>query len=221
MTQREKIVEHVSQMVQSLGIKSVRMDDVANSLGISKRTLYEMFGDKEELLYESIMYRIELFHRDIARKAAGCDNMLEILLISVRELNSSVGADGDTGRRMMINLKRFYPNVFERVQRSHGEQAVAGLKTALDKCRADGYLDPNLDIELITQLFVTVIGTIMGGNDIVLPEGVTRMEACTVMMINFLRGLCSVEGLQVMDEILKREGSCRIAGKENLAKTDK
>lgn len=221
MTQREKIVGHVSQMVSSLGIKSVRMDDVANSLGMSKRTLYEMFGDKEELLYESIMYRIDMFHRDIARKTAGCDNMLEILLISVRELNGSLGLWTETERRMMINLKRFYPNVFEKVQRNHGEQSVAGLKYALDKCRDDGYLDPNLDIELITQLFVIVMGTLMGGNDIVLPEGVTRMEACSVMMINFLRGLCSVKGLQVMDEILKREGSCRIAGKENLAKTDK
>ena len=39
MTQREKVVEHVSQMIMALGVKSVRMDDVAGSLGMSKRTL--------------------------------------------------------------------------------------------------------------------------------------------------------------------------------------
>ena len=56
MTQREKVVEHVSQMIMALGVKSVRMDDVAGSLGMSKRTLYEMFGDKEELLYQCMVH---------------------------------------------------------------------------------------------------------------------------------------------------------------------
>ena len=100
MTQREKIVEHVSQMLSSFGIKSVRMDDVANSLGMSKRTLYEMFGDKEELLYESMMYRVDKFHRETAEKTAGCGNMLEVLLTSVRELNGKA-VWHDTGRRLM------------------------------------------------------------------------------------------------------------------------
>ena len=59
MTQRVNIIKHVSQMILSLGVKSVRMDDVAGELGMSKRTLYEMFGDKEELLYESLAYLID------------------------------------------------------------------------------------------------------------------------------------------------------------------
>ena len=59
MTQREKIVDRVSQMIKAVGVKSVRMDDVASDLGMSKRTLYEMFGDKEELIYESAKYHSE------------------------------------------------------------------------------------------------------------------------------------------------------------------
>ena len=51
MTQRDYIIDRATQMFVSQGIKSVRMDDIAQSLGVSKRTLYEMFGDKEELIY--------------------------------------------------------------------------------------------------------------------------------------------------------------------------
>ena len=204
MTQREKIVEHVSQMLSSLGIKSVRMDDVANSLGMSKRTLYEMFGDKEELLYESMMYRVDKFHREAAEKTAGCRNMLEVLLMSVRGLNGT-GAWHETEKRLMTNLKKFYPNVFDKVQRDHAERGMKGLQSALDKCRADGYLDPNADIELLTRLFFLTMGTIMCGDGIVLPEGVTREAACSLLIVNFLRGLSSVKGMQVIDEILARE----------------
>lgn len=51
MTQEERIVDRAMQMFVAQGIKSVRMDDIARTLGVSKRTLYELFGDKEHLLY--------------------------------------------------------------------------------------------------------------------------------------------------------------------------
>ena len=65
MTQKEKVIAHVAQMVLTLGVKSVRMDDVAQSLGMSKRTLYEMFGDKEELIFESVKYHSERRAKEI------------------------------------------------------------------------------------------------------------------------------------------------------------
>lgn len=51
MDQKERIIEQAMQMFVTQGIKSVRMDDIAQQLGVSKRTLYELFGDKEGLLY--------------------------------------------------------------------------------------------------------------------------------------------------------------------------
>ena len=49
MDQKERIIEQAMHMFVSQGIKSVRMDDIAQQLGVSKRTLYELFGDKEGL----------------------------------------------------------------------------------------------------------------------------------------------------------------------------
>jgi hypothetical protein len=75
----------------------------------------------------------------------------------------------------------------------------------LDKCRAEGYLDENADIELMAQLFLINAGVLMSEDRVVLPEGVTRDKAFSVLIINFLRGLASVEGLRKIDEILARE----------------
>lgn len=204
MTQREKIVDHVSQMILSLGVKSVRMDDVANSLGMSKRTLYEMFADKEELLFESIVYLMECRQQNLSEQVRGCDNMLEVLLYSVR-IFTSTGHIDDTAKRLTTNLRKFYPTVLERVQRVHTEKGLAGLQYALDRCLAEGYLDPNVDVELMAQLFFSSTGIFMTDNNVVLPEGITRDEAFGAMVVNFLRGLSTVKGLQVIDDILARE----------------
>ena len=204
MTQQEKIVDHVSQMILSLGVKSVRMDDVANSLGMSKRTLYELFGDKEELLSQSIVHMMERRCKNISEQVRDCDNMLEVLMKSIKIFTNS-GQVSDMEKRLTANLKKFYPAVYEKVQRVHSEWGVQGLQYALDRCLAEGYLDPSVDVELMARLFFTSTGVLMSDNDVILPEGVSREEAFGAMVVNFLRGLSTVKGLQIIDEMLARE----------------
>ena len=67
MDQKERIVAQAMQMFVSQGIKAVRMDDIAQQLGVSKRTLYELFGDKESLLYLAM----EHFFREQASRTSG------------------------------------------------------------------------------------------------------------------------------------------------------
>lgn len=204
MTQQEKVVAHVSQMIKTLGVKSVRMDDVAASLGMSKRTLYEMFGDKEELLCQSIMHLLRTRQRSISEQVTDCENMLEVLLKSVRLLGGNGRVD-DIDKRLAANLKKFYPNVFAKVKREHTEQGVAGMQYALDKCREEGYLDPHVDVELMARLFISTSGTLLSEDNIVIPDEVSRQEAFGAMVVNFLRGLSTVKGVQVIDELLARE----------------
>lgn len=204
MTQRERVIEHVSNVIVTLGIKSVRMDDVANEMGMSKRTLYEMFGDKEELLYEGIIRYLDNRYEELSMRAKQLNNMLEILLESVRGLCNN-GMSGDVECRLTANLKRFYPVVHERVQRYHSDRGLKGLQYALDKCREEGYLDEHVDIELMARLFLTTAGMLISDMNIVLPDNISRQEAFGAMVVNFLRGLASQKGLQIIDEILARE----------------
>ena len=204
MTQQEKVVAHVSQMIKTLGVKSVRMDDVAAGMGMSKRTLYEMFGDKEELLCQSIIHLLRTRQRSISEQVTDCENMLEVLLKSVRLLGGN-GQVGDMDKRLAVNLKKFYPNVYDKVKREHTEQGVAGMQYALDKCREEGYLDPHVDVELMARLFISTSGTLLSEDNIVIPDKVSREEAFGAMVVNFLRGLSTVKGVQVIDELLARE----------------
>ena len=204
MTHQEKIVEHVSQMVLSMGVKSVRMDDVASSLGMSKRTLYELFSDKEELLYQSVVYVMVKRTKQLFAQVKECDNMLETLLTGLR-IFTGVGHIDDKEKRLAFNLKKFYPNVYERLQRFQSESSLAGLQYALDRCLEEGYIDPVVDVELMARLFFSSTAIYMYDMNITLPEYVSREEAFGAMVINFLRGLATVKGLQVIDEILARE----------------
>ena len=108
-------------------------------------------------------------------------------------------------KRLAFNLKKFYPNVYERVKREHTEQGIADLQYALDKCMEEGYLDPTVDVELMARLFLSTSGTLLSEDNIVIPDEVSREEAIGAMTVNFLRGLSTVKGVQVIDELLARE----------------
>ena len=201
-TQREKIVDHVWQMIITMGIKAVRMDDVANVMGMSKRTLYEMFGDKEELLYESIVHHREKMHRVLKERADVCDNVLEMVLTCFLEIFSRWDM---SEWRLMNNMKKFYPKIYERVTKTFTEQGLAGLKSILIESRKEGYLADNVDIELVTMVFFQTSGMLMREYNIMLPEGVTREDAYGCMAVNFLRGVSSLKGIKIIDEILSRD----------------
>lgn len=189
-------------MIITMGIKSVRMDDVANVMGMSKRTLYEMFGDKEELLYESIIHHREKMHRVLKERAEACDNALEMVLTCFLEIFSRWD---ESEWRLMNNMKKFYPKIYERVSKTFTEQGLAGLKSILIECRKEGYLARNVDIELVTMVFFQTSGMLMREYNIMLPEGVTREDAYGCMAVNFLRGVSSIKGIEMIDAILARD----------------
>lgn len=59
MTPQERIVEQALRLFVTQGIKSVRMEDLARLAGVSKRVLYDMFEDKEDLLYRVMLRYFE------------------------------------------------------------------------------------------------------------------------------------------------------------------
>ena len=107
-------MDQVMAMFIAQGIKSVRMDDIARQLSISKRTLYEMFGDKEELLYQCIVRHAKSTEQERAKRFKQADNYLEVMLICLREM-----ADKATvANRIRENLRKFYPKVAEKTRTS-------------------------------------------------------------------------------------------------------
>ena len=56
MDYRQRITEEAANMFRTYGIRAVTMDMLANRLGISKRTIYEIFTDKDELLKGVLMW---------------------------------------------------------------------------------------------------------------------------------------------------------------------
>ncbi|MCM1151568.1 MAG: TetR/AcrR family transcriptional regulator [Alistipes sp.] len=198
MNQKERIIEQTMRMFVMQGIKSVRMDDIARQLGISKRTLYELFGDKENLLYLAMLCYFEQNRLRWNSLSSDAPNMLVRLFMVL----SDVMEHSETTARMMENLRKFYPAVHAKLMREGSEKNRQDLRRMLEQGIADGLFIDRIDIELaITVLYYTA-SAITVRKDMLLPEDLSERSAFVQIVSTFFRGISTAEGLRIIDDFL-------------------
>lgn len=194
--QRNRVIDTAGSMFTSQGICKVRMDDVAAALGMSKRTLYEMFADKEELLLECVRKNQERKRAHAAQVAATAGNVLEVVL--------RIYQYG------MEELKRVHPSMFQDINKyprvveflnhhkaQHAEKSHNFYKTGVRQ----GLFRTDVNFEIFQFLMDLSMGGFMSNR--VLMEKWTLAEVLdTVMRVN-MRGICTGEGQRLLDEFFK------------------
>lgn len=190
---KRRIVETASQLFNSRGLRGVTMDDIANTLHISKRTLYETFANKEELLAECLMMvhdEIEEEHKRIYQKV---DEPLLVALYMIR-----VNAMSNHSYHHIIEeSERYYPDIHDRFFKLHTSSFRDMLEKALHYAECRNYLRPNVDIATTVDFMCEFLQRHR------LSE-VDNREAYSHMVseigFTFLRGLMSTETLLRYEE---------------------
>lgn len=210
MSQRERIIEAAATMFAEQGIKSIRMDDIAHTLGMSKRTLYEMFDDKEELLYLSVRYMQQ-------RRMAKIKKLLHENVDDLSYIFESVSlmmAGKELHHRIATNLRKFYPATFERVRKEAEEESGKELYALINNYIRCGLIMPNVDVRLsVTILYYTTTSIALSAGNMSLPDGVTFEDAMIYTIVNFFRGIATIKGVQQIDAYFERKKQERMNGK--------
>ena len=196
---KEMIIEQAAKMFAEQGIKSIRMDDIAKTLGVSKRTLYEMFEDKEELLYLSIRYMQQQRMDKVEAKLRENTDSLGYLFESIEMMMGN----RELHRRISNNLSKFYPATFERVRKESEERSGKVLYSLIEHYIDCGLIVPTVDIRLsVTILYYTTTTIVSTADNMSLPDGVTLEDAMAYTIINFFRGIATIKGVQQIDDYL-------------------
>lgn len=196
--QRKRVIAMAGKMFAEQGIRKVRMDDVASALGMSKRTLYEMFADKEELLLECMKVDQEKKREYAAQVASTANNVLEIVFClyqygmeEMKNVNSSMYRD----------IKK-YPKVCEFLNWRKAQSAQNSRKFYETGVR-QGLLREDINFDI----FQFLVDLSMNGflNDEMLMNRWTLTEVLdTVVRVN-MRGICTEKGQRILDEFLKEK----------------
>ena len=199
---REEMVAAAAQMFVEQGIKAVRMDDIARQIGVSKRTLYEQFADKEELIYQSLSFFVAKQDRKYAELAAGAQNVLEAMLRVFSEVMNFT----EVNYRMRNDLQRFYPRVYERIAAEHRcRDGFGKFKVALRKGVEEGVFLRIVDFDLAIEMLRYSVEGLVVRKDVLLSHNKTTHDALIFLVVNFLRGTATEKGMRFIDDFLEKQ----------------
>lgn len=189
---RERIIMEATILFQAQGVKQARMDDIARELSISKKTLYELFSDKEELLLEVVKVISMGFHQNVKEIICSSANVLEqIFMLYKRVIEHS----RKVNPLFFIELIR-YPKVqayFEEVHTRHANCTREWLQMGVKQ----GLLRDDVNYEVFLRQDGFQIDKLLINPEVRnYPPKVIYDSVVLVM----LRGLATDKGLEIIKQ---------------------
>lgn len=198
---KERIIKEATQMFATMGVKSVRMDDIAAECGISKRTIYELFSSREELMQECMEYYMNSMRDDMAACTNGAENVIDMCYRVCNECDQMRAVNA----RLVMELKKFYPSILRELVAWHHKDVIDATIEKLRGGVAEGLILDSVNIEYFAHVItgysfgVALLDSGIGSEGKVMLGG----QMPNAMMI-MLRGMATEKGRRYIDEkILK------------------
>jgi len=188
---RTKILDVAMNQFKQKGIRNVRMDDIATMLGISKRTLYEIYNNKEQLLYEGVVrdeeMRSALIHEFSRTAENEMEIIVEVLKMKLREL-------GQINPLFFSELHK-YETVVEYLRQTHLKSNQESLSFFFHGVEG-GFFRKHVNYELILQMSNAVMNHVV-------EEKLYNRVSLQDIFVNYvnviIRGLCTEKGLEILN----------------------
>lgn len=189
---RDKIITSAMMAFAKKGIRQVKMDDVASELGISKRTLYEIFDKKEDLLYEGVKFYLGDRRTQMEVKAQECKNVMEIILQAYK---LKVEEFRQTNPCFYTDLVK-YPKV-ARYLAQQNQQMLTNMTKFIERGIEEGYFRKEVNPELVARLFDALGKYVMEQQLYCL---YTIEDIFTNLVFVTIRGICTEKGIEVIKQ---------------------
>ena len=192
---RDRIVDVALKLFTEKGIRSVRMDDVARTMNISKRTIYELYSTKEELLYEVVVCHFNMRRTRMEQVVASCQNVMEILL----EVYHMKVADFKNTNLLFFSEMIRYPQLQEFLVEQNlmmREHSMHFYRRGIE----EGYFRSDLDYEMAGFLF-DAMGIYIMEKELYKQYSIEEIFK-NIVFVSF-RGLCTERGIRAIDEFIK------------------
>jgi len=193
----DRILTGAAELFRIYGIKAVTMDTLAQHLGISKRTIYEKYTDKDELLL-AVMNCMMLKQREnIDRILESSENVIIAVFRMISIMREHVGAMNPL---IHSDLRKYHSSVLLKMKEKCGYPDYEGNEHVIAKGKEQGLFRPDIDNKIVSRCFQG-LGSIMTDSNLFPAEQFPQRDVIKNVLINYLRGLLTPEGLRVINEL--------------------
>lgn len=192
---KERIIATATEAFTTKGIKSITMDDIAAALGISKRTLYEVFVDKESLLKDCILTVQAERDQYLQEVYEQSHNVLEVILAVFQK---SIEMFHKMNKRFFEDIKK-YPKVYNMMKErseSDSEKTMSFFMLGVEQ----GIFRSDVNFAIVNLLVREQFDVLL--NTDVCNE-YSFIEVYESIMFTYIRGISTEKGAKVLEDFIQ------------------
>ncbi len=184
---RDKIISGSSKMFIKFGIRSITMDMIAEQLGISKRTIYENFTDKNELLKYSLEAGMVEQKAVVEEIFKNSENVIDAMLKTIKHNANTLKSINPL---FFFDIQKYYPELYKLLIKKNDRQKISRLIEMLNKGIQEKIIRNEINVEIVAILIAEQFKMI--GNQEIFPEDkFSKIEIFENISINFIRGIAT------------------------------
>ena len=192
----DRIKQKADDLFRQYGIKSITMDEIANQLGVSKKTIYQFFADKDELvdtvISDLLLYNQQCCNKD--RKLA-TDAVHEVFLAMemVQEMFSNMNPI------ILYDLERNHPATFQKFLQHKNKFLYQVIKENIERGKAEGLYREDCNTDVITRVRLETM--LLPFNQQLFPKSKFNFVDLEQQLIEyFLFGIATLKGYKLIEK---------------------
>lgn len=196
MEPKERILEKADELFNRYGIRSVSMDDIAAQLGMSKKTLYQYYADKDELVTGVFTAIMEHNKNGCLESRKMSENALHEVFLSfdrVQEMFANMNP------AVLYDMEKYHPGCFKKFKEFLNGFMYQMIKSNIEKGVEEGIYREDIDIDILTRYRIHSI--MMSFNPEMFPNNRTHLLHIEQQLLEvFLNGIATAKGQKLIQK---------------------
>ncbi|MDY0369956.1 MAG: TetR/AcrR family transcriptional regulator [Bacteroidales bacterium] len=201
MSVKERVLAKAAELFIQFGVKNVTMDQLATELSMSKRTLYEYFGHKDQLIVEAFLYMIDQENQELLKIMDQSAHVVEAMFFIVKhkkKLRDSLP------ELFWQDLKRYLPQLQQvYLSKTEDQQHYSAFYILLERGVKEGIFRKEINLKLVDQFMQEIIAIVKNSPRIALLHP-KETELSNNIFIPYFRGICTAKGLRLIQTFFEQ-----------------
>jgi AcrR family transcriptional regulator len=193
---KDRILKGAEELFFKYGIKSITMDDIAKNLGISKKTIYQFYSDKNEVVETLIIHLMksnECEFRQIAKESA---NVIEEVFAMMKHMGVMFS---HMNPNLFYDLQKYHPAAWKLFQQFKEECIESMVEQSVKKGIEQGHVRSDINTKIIARLRMEEVQ--MGFEPETFPPDKFKIvDVQLALLDHFLHGICTLKGHKLINK---------------------
>ncbi len=195
MDQREMIIYKSYDLFKRYGIRSVTMDEIAVQCGMSKKTVYQSFSDKDALVTSIMENNIQMSIDGCFRSQNQSENAIHEVFLSLDWLHEMF--DG-VNPALLFDLRKYHSPIFQKLEEHKTKFLFQIFKANLEKGIEEGYYRREIKVDILVPLRIHTM-TLVFETDLFPTNKYTLYEIDYEITMHELYGIATIKGVEMIE----------------------